>query len=72
MNAIIGSENYAPDELGRHSIETLGGTNDGLKFTAVKVTLNNGEKTGAYICNSRPGFWKRVFVPFEMEHKNFT
>lgn len=54
-----------------YSIERIGGPRDGTKFTWVKTKLSNGEEGGAFICSARLGYWKQVFVPYDLEHKDF-
>jgi len=51
------------------TVEICGsGPLDGIKFTCVEVTFDDGESGTAFLCNDRPGYFKQIFVPWDFEH----
>lgn len=52
--------------------EMGGGPNDGMCFELVKVTLETGEETWAFTCNSMGGYFRQVFVPWHFGDDGFV
>ncbi len=51
----------------KHTATMIGGELDGMEFRSVLVLLSDGTISTAYICNSQPGYYTPVFVPWGSE-----
>lgn len=67
---IISHKERQDDEQG-FSITKVGGLNDGQEFSMVKATLDDGSVRQLWICNTTKGYFKQVFVPWDLEHTLF-
>ena len=50
------------------TVTRLGGKHDGLKFTRVRVELDDGTVRHLWISSETRSFYKQVFVPWDFEH----
>ena len=39
-----------------------------IELNLVKCIMDNGEVNSLFTCNSKPGYFKKVFVPWDFEH----
>lgn len=51
-----------------YSITRFGGALDGEKFTQVKCQMSDGTTRILWVSNTRTGYFKQVFVPWDFEH----
>lgn len=56
-----------PSEMG-YSFTFTVGKYDGEEFRMVEATMEDGSTRWLFASNSRPGFFKQVFVPWNLEH----
>lgn len=59
-------------ELGHVEISRDGGAKDGMSFQLVNTQMDNGEVLGLWVCNTLPGYYKQVFVPWDFEHPSIV
>lgn len=59
-----------PDSEFGYTIQRVGGEHDGETFELVQVVFDNGQtKPGFWKSDSREGYFKQVFVPWDFEHE---
>jgi len=50
------------------TVTRLGGEHDGLRFTSVRVELDDGTSRHFWISSEDKKFYKQVFVPWNFNH----
>ncbi|HEU4344062.1 MAG TPA: hypothetical protein VFU31_21110 [Candidatus Binatia bacterium] len=63
---IVSHRDASPDEY-QMSVSAIGGPNDGEIFRTVVVTLEDGREGWAWLSNTRSGYFKQIFVPWDWE-----
>jgi len=46
----------------------MGGANDGKEFRMVKAQMDDGSVCWFWACNTMPGYFRQVFVPWDFQH----
>lgn len=64
---IVGHRERGYEEMG-YSVSKIGGRDDGDTFRMVEAQMNNGTRQWLWASNTRNGYFKQVFVPWDFNH----
>jgi hypothetical protein len=64
---ILGHQELGPPH-GAFEVHRIGGPNDGEVFRLVQASFDNGQSAMLFVSDSRPGYFRQVFVPWDFEH----